>query len=429
MKPLIGTQVLMVKHGVNKMKKIKKLFILPLLALSLFNVNNTQLTNSQFQLEETTNDKNIVGIRKEITSTPNNDVKVSNILKVQASNVENGKRSLRFVAGISSLSLKAHFHRDEIKVNDVIMKANDIAVTCAYSKILNGSQEQTASEVFGNEYNYFVAYTLKDIPEEYWFTEINISLFVNQEKKTYRNANVYGALDNFSDTFAYSDDHKAVGLNSNIANTIESVNIPQYYYEITKDEYNLVADKNNKTQIEEVGRQAFGVGGESFNFNSSSLKHIVFPNQIKKIGNSTFYNCVKIEKIVLPSTLESIGNHSFYNCVNLKEIIIPESVKSIGGYAFMECYSLGKIVFSSESAVKSEGLFGLHDTNLKVYDRCSNVSKLNSYWSYSAKQYYVYSETTRTASQEDISNGINGYWHYNENNEPVKWENSTVKSK
>lgn len=370
----------MVKHGVNKMKKIKKLFILPLLALSLFNVNNTQLTNSQLQLEETTNDKNIVGIRKEITSTSNNDVKVSNILKVQASNVENGKRSLRFVAGISSLSLKAHFHREEIKVNDeVIMKANDIEVTCAYSKILNGTVEQTASEVFGNEYNYFVAYTLKDIPEEYWFTEINISLFVNQEKKTYRNANVYGALDNFSDTFAYSDDHKAVGLNSNIANTIESVNIPQFYYEITKDEYNLVADKKNKTQIEEVGRHVFGVGGESFNFNSSSLKHIVFPNQIKKIGDNTFSNCKKIEKIVLPSTLESIGNHSFYNCVNLKEIIIPESVKSIGGYAFMACYSLGKIVFSSESAVKSEGLFGLHDTNLKVYDRCSNVSKLNSY--------------------------------------------------
>lgn len=423
MKPLIGTQVLMVKHGVNKMKKIKKLFILPLLALSLFNVNNTQLTNSQLQLEETTNDKNIVGIRKETTSTPNNDVKVSNILKVQASNVENGKRSLRFVAGISSLSLKAHFHREEIKLNDeVIMKANDIEVTCAYSKILNGTVEQTASEVFeNNEYKYFVAYTLKDIPEDYWFTEINISLFVNQEKITYRNANVYGALDNFTDTFTYSDDHKAIGLNSNIANTIESVNIPQYYYEITNDNYNLVADKNNKTQIEEVGRQAFGVGGESFNFNSSSLKHIVFPNQIKKIGNSTFYNCVKIEKIVLPSTLESIGNHSFYNCVNLKEIIIPESVKSIGGYAFMECYSLGKIVFSSESAVKSEGLFGLHDTNLKVYDRCSNVSKLNSYWSYSAKQYYVYSKTTRTASQEDISNGINGYWHYNENNEPVEW--------
>ena len=413
----------------NNMKKLNKLFILPLLALSLFNVNNTQLTNSQFQLEETTNDKNIVGIRKEITSTSNNDVKVSNILKVQASNVENGKRSLRFVAGISSLSLKAHFHREEIKINDeVIMKANDIEVTCAYSKILNGTVEQTANEVFGNEYNYFIAYTLKDIPEEYWFTEINISLFVNQEKKTYRNANVYGALDNFSDTFAYSDDHKAVGLNSNIANTIESVNIPQYYYEITKDDYNLVADKNNKTQIEEVGRQAFDVGGKTFNFNSSSLKNIVFPNQIKKIGNNTFYNCVKIEKIVLPSTLESIGNHSFYNCVNLKEIIIPESVKSIGGYAFMECYSLEKIVFSSEAAVRSEGLFGLHDTKLNVYDRCSNVSKLNSNWYYSAKQYYVYSETTRIASQEDISNGINGYWHY-VNNEPVIWEISTVESK
>ena len=127
------------------MKKINQLFILPLLALSLFNINNVKSNNSYLQLEETTNDKNIVGIRKEITSTSNNDVKVSNILKVQASSEENGKRSLRFVAGISSLSLKAHFHREEIKVNDdeVIMKANDIEVTCAYSKILNGTVEQT----------------------------------------------------------------------------------------------------------------------------------------------------------------------------------------------------------------------------------------------------------------------------------------------
>ena len=92
MKPLIGTQVLMVKHGVNKMKKIKKLFILPLLALSLFNVNNTQSNNSYLQLEETTNDANIIGIRKETTSTSNEEVKVSKNLKVQASSEENGKR-------------------------------------------------------------------------------------------------------------------------------------------------------------------------------------------------------------------------------------------------------------------------------------------------------------------------------------------------
>lgn len=175
----------MEKHGVNSMKKLNKLFILPLLALSLFNVNNTQSNNSYLQLEETTNDANIIGIRKETTSTSNEDVKVSNILKVQASSEENGKRSLRFVAGISSLSLNAHFHRDEIIVNDeVIMKANDIEVTCAYSKILNGSQEQTASEVFKNdEYKYFIAYTLKDIPEYYWSTVINVSLVLGDSNQ------------------------------------------------------------------------------------------------------------------------------------------------------------------------------------------------------------------------------------------------------
>ena len=260
MKPLIGTQVLMVKHGVNKMKKIKKLFILPLLALSLFNVNNTQLTNSQFQLEETTNDKNIVGIRKEITSTSNNDVndvKVSNILKVQASNVENGKRSLRFVAGISSLSLKAHFHREEIKVNnEVIMKANDIEVTCAYSKILNGTVEQTANTVFeNNEYKYFVAYTLKDIPEEYWSTVINVSLVLEDGKQV---ATKKANVDAFDESktnekcFSFSklnDGNYAIAVKNDYKATIKELNIPSYYYETIDTNNEFVKTKNMITTI------------------------------------------------------------------------------------------------------------------------------------------------------------------------------------
>lgn len=378
------------------MKRVNKLFILPLLALSLFNVNNVQSNNSKLQLEETTNDANIIGIRKETTSTSNEDVKVSKILKVQASSEENGKRSLRFVAGISSLSLNAHFHRDEINnVNgEVIMNANDIEVTCAYSKILNGEQEQTASEVFGSDYNYFVAYTLKDIPEDYWFTEINISLFVNQEKITYRNANVYGALDNFSDTFTYSEDHKAIGLNSNVTDTIESLTIPQYYYAITNDDHNLVADKNNKTQIEEVGRYAVG---QSFNFYSPTLK-----------------------KVIIPEGVLIIGDHAFSTCVALEEVNVPESVNKIGGYAFFYCSSLKNFIFDgSKVTFDKEGVFGALDKSLILFDK-DTKSNWNDNWSFKGK-YYIYSKE----ENKTIPDNTNGYWHYDENGEPELWTETT----
>ena len=380
------------------MKKINQLFILPLLALSLFNVNNVKSNNSYLQLEETTNDANIIGIRKETTSTSNKDVKVSNLLKVQASNEENGKRSLRFVAGISSLSLKAHFHRDEINVNgEVIMKAKDIEVTCAYSKILNGTVEQTANEVFGSEFNYFIAYTLKDIPEDYWFTEINISLFVNQEKITYRNANVYGALDNFSDTFTYSVDHKAIGLNSNVTNTIESVNIPQYYYEITNDKHNLIANKDKKTQIEEVGRFA---SNEHLNFYSTTLKKVIIPEGVKTIGIMAFASCSSLIDVELPKSIVTLSNHSFAFCSSLKNIILNSNVivldSAFGDYEHVSDYDLSIYFEGTEEMIKTNW---------------------NSEWNDGYKgKYYVYSSTQPTSNPTNAD----GYWHY-VNNEPVKW--------
>lgn len=431
MKPLIGTQVLMVKHGVNKMKKIKKLFILPLLALSLFNVNNTQLTNSQLQLEETTNDKNIVGIRKETTSTPNNDVKVSNILKVQASNVENGKRSLRFVAGISSLSLKAHFHREEIKVNDeVIMKANDIEVTCAYSKILNGTVEQTASEVFGNEYNYFVAYTLKDIPEEYWSTVINVSLVLEDGKQvSTKKANVDAFNTNDTSIYSFNKiEENGVVTGYDVApnsdfekNKDKLVNaiFPKYYYEnVSDNDTEFIGKKTNITEIgHKTGRTGVGFGGD-LSIGNKYLKSVVIPEGVKTLNFNAFSTCYALETIQLPSTLTKIEDFAFGSCTSLKNVIIPESVTSIGHGAFVSCTSLGTLVFNGNINL-GDFTFAAHDENLIIYDRCTTINKKSS-WEFSG-QYYIYSKE----ENKTVPDNTNGYWHYNENGEPKPWIETT----
>lgn len=417
----------MVKHGVNKMKKIKKLFILPLLALSLFNVNNTQLTNSQFQLEETTNDENIVGIRKEIPSTSNNDVKVSNILKVQASNVENGKRSLRFVAGISSLSLKAHFHREEIKVNDeVIMIANDIEVTCAYSKILNGTVEQTAKEVFGNEYNYFVAYTLKDIPEEYWSTVINVSLVLedgNPVVTKKANVDAFGINDTAYDFVKIVENGVVTGCDvtpkdyENNKSKFVNVTFPKYYYDISETDTEFIGKKIN---VIGIGHYIDTKNYPGFGKNEY-LKTVVIPEGVKNINYGAFAVCTSLESISLPKSLEKIDSYAFSTCSSLKNIIIPESVTSIGHYAFVSCTSLKTFVFNGNINL-GDFTFLAHDDNLEIYDRCTTSNKSDN-WYFSGK-YYIYSEE----ENKTIPDNTDGYWHY-ENEKPVPWVISTVKSK
>lgn len=396
----------MVKHGVNKMKKIKKLFILPLLALSLFNVNNTQLTNSQFQLEETTNDKNIVGIRKEITSTPNNDVKVSNILKVQASNVENGKRSLRFVAGISSLSLKAHFHREEIEVNDeVIMKANNIEVTCAYSKILNGTVEQTASEVFKNdEYKYFVAYTLKDIPEEYWSTVINVSLVLedgNQVATKKANVDAFDESKTNKECFEFNklnDGNYAIAVKNDYKATIKNeLNIPSYYYETTETDNEFVKTTNKITTI----------------------GWILPDNQ--KVG---FIGCTNLTYINIPSTITQINDFAFSTCSSLTNVIFNSGV-NIGHYAFVSCDKIERLILPKDT-VLGQAPFGVHHENLSIYYEGETIpTSWNKGWKdLSAFKFYLFSSTQPTSNPTNAD----GYWHY-VNNEPVIWEISTAESK
>ena len=395
----------MEKHGVNNMKKLNKLFILPLLALSLFNVNNTQLTNSQLQLEETTNDTNIVGIRKETTPTSNNDVKVSNVLKVQASDEVNGKRSLRFVAGISSLSLKAHFHREEINVNDkVIMKSNDIEVTCAYSKILNGTAEQTANEVFGNEYNYFIAYTLKDIPAEYWSTVINVSLVLednNQVATKKANVDAFDESKTNEECFSFSklnDGNYAIAVKNDYKATIKELNIPSYYYETIDTNNEFVKTKNMITTIGYTLKEPFSILG--------------------------FSGCTNLTYINFPSTITKINDQAFNGCSSLITVVFNSGV-NIGHYAFLSCNKIEQLILPKETVLGYEP-FGDHHENLSIYYEGETIpTTWDKGWKDSSLfKFYLSSSTQPTSNPTNAD----GYWHY-ENEKPVPWVISTVKSK
>ena len=72
----------------------------------------------------------------------------------------------------------------------------------------------------------------------------------------------------------------------------------------------------------------------------SSLRSVVIPDSVTRIGNGVFSDCNSLSNIVILDGVTSIGDRVFYGCKSLTDIVIPDSVTSIGDCAFSGCSSL-----------------------------------------------------------------------------------------
>lgn len=81
--------------------------------------------------------------------------------------------------------------------------------------------------------------------------------------------------------------------------------------------------------IEEIAKEVFS---------GSSIKKIVFPQSLKKIGDHAFAKCRDLKEIILPDKLEEIEAYAFYECNNLEYVSLPRTLKKIGKQAFNTKY-------------------------------------------------------------------------------------------
>ena len=72
----------------------------------------------------------------------------------------------------------------------------------------------------------------------------------------------------------------------------------------------------------------------------SSLKNILIPNSVTRIGRAAFYQCKSFKEIIIPKSVQYIDRLAFRYCRNLKAVYIPDSVKRIGMYAFSDCQEI-----------------------------------------------------------------------------------------
>lgn len=143
----------------------KKLLGTLVLSFMLFGSINSRINNSGLEVKDVLAhnlnevDGRTVTIRKsqELTRT------VADEVKIQQRKNENGTYTIRFVAGISSVELeKVTFNVTINNGEKSATKSYDTSV--AYTSIKVGEDILTATDIFGENYNYLVAYAISGIP-------------------------------------------------------------------------------------------------------------------------------------------------------------------------------------------------------------------------------------------------------------------------
>ena len=90
----------------------------------------------------------------------------------------------------------------------------------------------------------------------------------------------------------------------------------------------------------EIPDQITSIGRGILRYNYE-LVSAVLPDHLTAIPEDTFYNCSKLENVHYPSELEEIGDSAFGNCSALNDVqILPENVKTIGDYSYYRTDSI-----------------------------------------------------------------------------------------
>ncbi len=119
-----------------------------------------------------------------------------------------------------------------------------------------------------------------------------------------------------------------------------------------------------------------------------SLKTVLIPNSVIKIGNLAFYGCSNLESVSIPNSVTEIGNRAFISCNNLSVVTIPESVTKIDYSAFYGCSNL---TIYCEASSQPKG-----------WNKRWNEDNLPVVWGYNP-----------TSIAESAANAINIYAHRN----------------
>lgn len=141
-------------------------------------------------------------------------------------------------------------------------------------------------------------------------------------------------------------------------------------------------------------------------FSSSTLKNVIFPEGLKKIGDNAFANCKYLTKVTIPGSvkvvdgfcesgireltleegIQKINENAFYECNQLTSVTLPDSLTSAAGFA--RCKKLEKVILGKNVQSIGESAFsGTSLTEITIpkrvdtidqdaFSKCKNLKKI-----------------------------------------------------
>ena len=147
--------------------------------------------------------------------------------------------------------------------------------------------------------------------------------------------------------------------------TLLTVDIPKTIVRFGKHSFNacsnlektIIHDVNAWVKIDFNNTSLANPGYQSHNLylGDKLLEEVVITAPIEQINVLTFYQISTIKKIVLPETVKKIGKWGFYKC-GVEEMNLPDALTSSEDYAFQYC-GLKRVVMPPNYITMKNGTF------------------------------------------------------------------------
>ncbi|MCQ2772159.1 MAG: leucine-rich repeat protein [Bacilli bacterium] len=226
-----------------------------------------------------------------------------------------GTKSLRFVAALTGYQGLAGAKWSRAAIVDgetVIKEASEFEVEAVYTSVADAESIKWSTAP-GEEYTYYMVYTLANIPAQYAYAAVNVTFNVTDLAGTVSTpvtqaANVKGV--------------QGTGY----------VGIKVAESKIREGEYN--AYKEN-TSIKEayIPEDAVSVNGYVATY-LGKITGLDETTTASTNSNGAFENCSYLEKITLPATIKYIDSWCFSRCSKLTEFTLPRDLTEMAGSVF-----------------------------------------------------------------------------------------------
>ncbi len=195
-------------------------------------------------------------------------------------------------------------------------------------------------------------YIVVDVPEAGTLKECIAK--IGKDYKRLQNLKITGQI-NANDFYFMRDEMtvlRSLNLKEVVIKECESVNeeadkIPHHAFNMNKSLFNIVFPD----QLKAIGNDAFA--------RSNLSGSIIIPEGVITIGSYAFLECAKLNgTLVLPTTLETIEMCGFFECTFVCELKLPANLRSIGETAFRDCNGLhGELIFPEGLEEIGDGAF------------------------------------------------------------------------